>query len=205
MKSSSEKITDCIIVDYATPEYTQQCIHSVLINTDAPYHLTVYDNYFFDDNLSVVWNRLIERSDADYICLLNSDTEVEPKWLTDLLDCFDENTGIVGPVTNKCGYPIQIRNEASDAVSTYITDHLSGFCMVFPKAVWQEVGGFNEEYELYGEDDEFCRDVRNAGYDLKVAEHVYVHHYKSKSKKVAEERGKDIEKIREESAKLYRS
>jgi cellulose synthase/poly-beta-1,6-N-acetylglucosamine synthase-like glycosyltransferase len=97
-------MVEVILVRYNNKECEDEAVKAVLENTTIPHHLTVFDNYPGDENLSVVWNRLIKRSDADYICLLNTDTKVSKNWLRGLLRPLeDESIGAVGPVTNKCG------------------------------------------------------------------------------------------------------
>ncbi len=198
------KLVDIIIVKYGLPELEAECIKTVLDYTYMPYHLTVYDNYVKDEYLSIVWNRLIKQSNADYICLLNNDTRVENMWIDKLVGTLElyPKLGVVGPVTNSCAGP---QNGFSKAVNRHIqyVKYLSGFCCVFPKKVWEVVGGFNEDYVLYGEDSEFFDEVRRKGYMLAVQFDVFVYHHRSKSTKIAEKRGKNIAEIRYASNKLY--
>lgn len=180
------------------------CIKSVLRYTEEFYHLTIYQNLVKDQNLSVIWNKLIKKSDADYICLLNSDTLVEKDWLNKLLEVFEkeDNVGIVGPISNQAGGK-QSQLKKIDEYKVVETGTLSGFCLVFPKKVWEEVGGFNEEYKLYAEDSEFCYHVRQK-YKLMIRQDVFIYHYGGKSAKKAIERGKDITGILKESREIYR-
>jgi GT2 family glycosyltransferase len=196
-------MTEIIIVKYGLPEYERECVESVLANTNIPYHLTVYDNYPLDENLSVVWNRLIKASVSDNIILLNNDTIVEPKWAEKLILSLTEGVGAVGPITNKCGTS-QSGFKKSDKEKVCIPNRdLSGFCLAFKKDVWEKVGGFDEEFKLYGEDSEFLNRVGKK-YKLMMNMDVHIHHYGASSKKVAEARGKDIQAIRQESSQIYK-
>jgi len=198
------KLVDIIIIKYGLPELEAECVKSVLDYTYMPYHLTVYDNYVKDEYLSVVWNRLIRQSTADYICLLNNDTRVENMWIDKLVGTLGlhPELGVVGPVTNRCAGPQNGFNKAVNRPIQFVK-YLSGFCCVFPKKVWEVVGGFNEEYVLYGEDSEFFDEVRRKGYKLAVQPDVFIFHHRSQSKKVAEKRGKNIDKIRHKSNEKY--
>lgn len=197
------KLVDIIIVKYGVPDLERECVESVVQHTDIPYHLTVYDNYPKDENLSVVWNRLIRRSNADYICLLNNDTVVEDKWLKKLIYALESNSaGIVGPITNKCGTH-QTDFTKDDKIDKVVkTNVLSGFCMLFPKKIWKEVGGFNEAYHLYAEDSEFVQMVRKK-HPLFIHMGVHIFHYGHASTPVAEKRGKNISLIKQQSLETY--
>ncbi len=95
---------EIILVKFNQPKYEDACIESVKKFTDLNKHtLTIYDNYPKKENLAVVWNRLIEESEDENICLLNSDTLVEPRWERLIEALEDKTVGAVGPITNKCG------------------------------------------------------------------------------------------------------
>lgn len=176
----------------------------MLQTVNTPYHLTIYENYQRDRNLSTVWNDLIRRSDAEYICILNNDTVPQGDWLEKLLSTFQEEKrlGAVGPISNCAGglqgghqRPTNGKIEASI---------LSGFCAVFPKKVWEEVGGFDEDFHLYGEDSLFFKQVIKKGYRLIIRLDTFVYHHGHKSTEVAEARGKNITQIRKDAANKYR-
>ena len=198
------------MVRYKLPRYENETLATVLKYTEVPYHLTAYDNGISNPGLSKTWNKCIERSDADYICLLNSDVNVEPEWLKKMLSVFDthkeQKPGIVGPITNRCGTHQSGHEKANDLRLVQPCDTLSGFCMVFPKRIWEEVGGFDEGYFLYGEDSDFCERVKEAGYGLFTAYDTFVFHYGHKSMENAEEIEPDfdVQAVRQESAKRFR-
>ena len=59
---------------------------------------------------------------------------------------------------------------------------LSGFCMTMRKKTWELVGGFDERFILYGEENDFL-DEAHIKHGLKScwAKNVYVHHFKGKT------------------------
>jgi len=186
-------MVEIIILKYNTPEFENKCVHSVIDNTEIPYHLTVFDNYPFKCNIGQLWNRLIRQSDSDYICLLNSDTIVAPEWLPKLLETFDkfETVGCVGPSTDNCGNQQKTKVDKLfvDFSLAYLGWVLSGFCLVFPKKVWEEVNGFPEDYGFYGQEVNFVDKVVATGYKQIWRTDVFVHHEGSASAKKAEARG----------------
>jgi len=201
-------LVDVIVVKFNVPSYEAETIHTVLENTNIPYHLQVYDNYPDDKNLSVVWNECIARSDAEYICLLNSDTNVYEGWLEKMLNVFytHKKVGAVGPITNKCGTHQTGFCEPQRDARIVPCNTLSGLCLMFPKKIWEEVKGFNEEFHLYGEDSDFCERIKKAGYTLLTHYGVFIYHYGHKSMEAIEESGeKDIQEIRKDASDRFRS
>jgi N-acetylglucosaminyl-diphospho-decaprenol L-rhamnosyltransferase len=45
---------------------------------------------------------------------------------------------------------------------------VTGACMIFPRAVWTEVGGLSERWFMYAEDIDFCLRVSRAGYRVRL-------------------------------------
>lgn len=192
---------EIILLKYKNPKMGKACVESILKHTKIPYTLRVYDNETYNDNIGCMWNRLIGTSWAEYICLLNTDTLVEPKWLERLLSTFDEHKdcGVVGPITNSSGNPQQDLKR-SDKVFSYTERYgksatLCGFCLLFPKKVWEEVGGFPENFGFYGQEDVFLAKISRKDYSQYVRQDVFIYHYGSASAKLAEKRGEiDIKK-----------
>jgi hypothetical protein len=129
------------------------------------------DNFRADRNVGSVWNAMIQASKYEYICLLNSDTEVVTDgWLDKL--CETANSfNAVGPMTNKCGIHFQV-GEATDTASLKPCTTLSGFCLVFRKSVWIKYGGFREDFSFYGQESNFLDRME----DLVVRRDVLVKH-----------------------------
>jgi GT2 family glycosyltransferase len=73
--------------------------------------------------------------------------------------------------------------DKNDAYWHGVTEELptcSAMCVVFPKRIWEELGGFDEGFFLYGEDTDFFSRAAELG---RIVWHrgVYVHHYGSQS------------------------
>lgn len=196
-------MTEIILVRYKLKHIEDECIKSVLENTGAC-HLSVYDNAEKNVNLGRLWNSLIRRSDADTICLLNTDTLVEKSWLPKLEEVLkDPTVGAVGPVTNSA------RNSQKQGVGSGTFDlpekeMLSGFCLLFKKKVWEEVGGIPEDFGFYGQETAFLKEVQQKGYRQVCRRDVFVFHYGSASAIEAEKRGEmEIDKERQQGRTLY--
>lgn len=210
-------LVETIIIRYDNKKVEDECIQSVIEHTDHPYHLTVYDNYPHNDNLGKLWNRLIERSDAPYICLLNSDTKVTDGWLTKLVEVFEKekDAGIVGPVTNSSRNtqstepPLNFYNVV-DFSSYSIArsgkrECLSGFCLVFPRRVWEQVDGFAEHYGFYGQENEFIDRIIKEKLKQLWRRDVFVWHEGQSTVKREVEKGKFDELKERRTARALRS
>ena len=191
---------DIIVVKYNQPDFEATTIERVASNTIYPnYTLTAYQNER-GVALSKCWNKLIGQSDADFICLLNSDAVVTPSWLTNLMNVFNQVKGVgaVVPSSNKVflseikiPFPIETTNfkVINAFAEKQINDGrclslptLSAMCVVFPKALWEQIGGFDEDFFLYGEDTEFFyRMAEKTDRQLIWYHGVYIHHYKAQS------------------------
>ena len=197
---------EVIIVKYGLPELEAECVDSVIAHTtDVDYRLTVHDNYEADEGLAKVWNDLIRASSAEYICLLNNDTRVEKEWLSKLLECFeDEKLGAIGPMTNASSGP-QGNSKFRTTIKRLMPTRypLVGFCLVFPRYLWEEIGGFDEGYEIYGEDSDFCMEIRERGYKWLIRTDVFIFHHRKASSPVALARGKDMNKLRRISKERF--
>lgn len=193
-------MVEIILVRYKLKQIEDECIKSVLENTGT-HHLTVYDNVPENVNLGRLWNNLIRRSDADIICLLNTDTLVEKDWLTKLENLLvsTPNCGGVGPVTNSAK---NSQKQQKGEGTFYLPERemLSGFCLLFTKKVWEEAGGFPEDCGFYGQETAFMKKVQSKGYVQAVRRDVFVFHYGSASAIAA---GMDLEKERVEGRSYY--
>ncbi|EOS58524.1 hypothetical protein C812_00443 [Paenibacillus barengoltzii G22] len=135
------------------------------------------------------------------IVLLNNDVLVTERWLDQLLACLRQfpQAAAVGPVTNYISGEQQMdvpyedvadmpafaaMYNRSDPMKWRITDRLVGFCVAFPRATLEQVGYFDEGYEIGNfEDDDWVARLRLQGKTLVIAGDTFVHHYGSMTMK----------------------
>jgi hypothetical protein len=70
-----------------------------------------------------------------------------------------------------------------DENQTYEVDAISGSFMMMRREVYEKVGGFDEQFFMYGEDLDFCYRVQTAGYKVFYVHSTQIIHYKGESTK----------------------
>lgn len=78
-----------------------------------------------------------------------------------------------------------------DPDESYEVDAISGSFMMIRRAVYEQVGGLDETYFMYGEDLDWCYRIRKAGWKIRYVADTKIIHYKGEST-----RRSDIDEIR---------
>lgn len=129
---------------------------------------------------------------ADYVLLLNNDTEVEKDFLARLVNVAekDKKIGIASPVIFN-GYNRQIwfsggrinwlkmkstHERKAAAMDSYETEFATGCAMLVRAAVFEEIGLLDEDFFLYWEDADFSWRARRAGFKNVVVSGSWVYH-----------------------------
>ncbi len=162
-----------------------------------------------NEGYTVAVNKAIKSSAGRAVVVLNSDTIVTPGWLSGLLECLDASpdTGVAGPLSNAATWqslpevkrdgdwvvnelpPGMTPESSADLLRSVSTASfpevpvVNGFCIAVKRKVFDTIGLFDElNFPIgYGEENDFCLRAGDAGFKLRIADHVYVYHAKSKS------------------------
>ena len=106
--------------------------------------------------------------------------------------------GLVGPVSNYATPPQLVEDvpyrdldEMHAFAGRWRDDHrgrwftagkLSGFCVLMTRAVYDAVGGLDERFGLgFFDDDDLAERAHRAGFELAVAQDLFVHHFGSRT------------------------
>ena len=168
-------------------------------------------------------NKAAKQAKGRYICLLNNDTEVSSNWIDEALELF-EMMNDVGAVGSKLIYPDGSLQEAGGIVwgsgkpwnygknknashpsfnYTRDADYLSAASLFVKKTVWEEVGGFSEEFApAYYEDTDLAYKIREAGYRTLYCPGSQVVHFEGKSNGTSTATG--IKKYQEINSSTFR-
>lgn len=70
-----------------------------------------------------------------------------------------------------------------DENQTYEVDAISGSFMMMKREVYEKVGGFDEQFFMYGEDLDLCYRIQKSGYKVYYVHTTQIIHYKGESTK----------------------
>lgn len=70
-----------------------------------------------------------------------------------------------------------------DENNSYEVDALSGAFMMIRKSVYDQIGGFDQQFFMYGEDLDLCYRIQKAGYKVYYFHETEIIHYKGESTK----------------------
>lgn len=102
---------------------------------DFPFNYNAYGNYG------------IKQGTAHYAMLANNDLLFKPSWLTELIKA---NHPLVSPKEPRDSRQRDIRiNTIGDKTGR----HLSGWCFMIERSLWDKIGGFDEDVNFYCSDD----------------------------------------------------
>ncbi len=198
-------ICDIIIPVWNRLQLTQKCIKSIIKHTHFPYRLILIDNYsdqeteFYlkgikehlgqgmeiirnEQNLGFVKaiNQGMRVSQADYLCLLNNDTEVGENWLEELISVAQSSPriGIVNP-----GADSSFLNDSAALKGKWVeVGFASGFCMLIKKEVKDKIGLLDEAYQTgFWEETDYSQRAKIAGYICVSAKGACVQHHGHKT------------------------
>ena len=225
MSSVSSSKEAIVVLNRNGLRWLPKCLSSVA-RTESP-NLDVYvvDNASTDESVRYVrehfpdvkvishpanlgfaagYDRALERIKADYVVLLNNDTEIlSPDWIQSLLKvtAADAKIAAVGCKMVSMGQPdrldsvggmgipfwrgfVDIGREERDE-GQYDTEFepfsFCGGAALLKQAIFEQAGGFDEKFFMYVEDVDLSWRFRLLGYEVKLAPEAKVAHFFSGS------------------------
>jgi GT2 family glycosyltransferase len=156
-------------------------------------------------------NQGFEVSKGQFLFFLNPDTIYVNKTIDCLLDTIksDSSTGIVAPrIKNFDGsfeQNVSYRYPGKKRYTLKLFADLPGdICSVLGAAflikrdIFKKLSGFDENFFLYGEDQDICLRVRKLGYTIKLCENSSVYHAGGNSEKNTSKSKLELKKLKAE-------
>ena len=187
---------EIILVDDGSTDDTR----SWLATLGPPFRVVLNDRNL---GYAAANNRAITHARGDVLALLNNDLVLLPRWLEPMLGAhrsladragligniqLDAGTGAIdhtGIIINQQGKPVHDRALPARRSRFFSTVRpvpaLTGACMLVERALWQQLGGFDEGYVNGGEDVDLCFRARAVGRTNAVALRSVVRHHISAS------------------------
>jgi len=143
-------------------------------------------------------NTAAKEAKGEYVLFLNNDTYVHQNWLQKLLSIFEnfENVGATGAKLiyedgrlqeaggiiwdDASGWNYGRLGDPQQPEFNYVkeVDYISGACLMIPRKLWKELGGFDPTFvPAYYEDTDICFQIRKAGYRVMLQPHSVVTHF----------------------------
>jgi len=177
---------DCkiTVVDNASTDETLEKLNEFYLNNNIHEIIVNKENLGFAKG----HNQVINKSKADYICLLNNDVEVPENWLEKLIieAKLDDNIGLISPVNRTQGRLIIGGQLFKDGNGKHLhigdkneeIDWLQFSCVLIKKKVINLIGVLDEQFSPgYYEDVDYCLRVKESGFKLVCSPNVIIEHY----------------------------
>ncbi len=168
----------------------------------------VWDKAF---NYSAINNFAAAQAEGEYLLFLNNDVEViTDRWIEELLGYCQrpdvgacgarlyypnnklQHCGIVVGIGGIAGHICHLEKRSSGGyfgriVKSQDVSAVTAACMMMPRKVFEEVGGFDESFEVAYNDVDLCLKVREKGYFIVYDAWCELYHYESLSRGSDEE------------------
>ncbi len=146
----------------------------------------------------------VKYANGEFIVFLNNDVEVDPDWLGELVKAIRKDKNIVacqpkvlslrdkhkfeyagagGGFIDKYGYPIcrgrvydnieEDKGQYNDEIDVF---WCCGVCMFIRKNIFNDIGGFDNDFFVYGEEIDLCWRLNLSGYKLKYVPKSVIYH-----------------------------
>jgi GT2 family glycosyltransferase len=156
---------------------------------DIPHKVVNYEGNF---NFSKMNNVAVKESAGDLLLFLNDDTKILPKskdWLDEMVSILlQDDVGVVGPKlvfgddtiqhagmtflkTGAGFHPFMKLDEDAKGYHNFANimkecSAVTGACLLTTRDIFEQIGEFDEDFDVYYGDSDLCLKIRQAGYKV---------------------------------------
>ena len=220
------KKTAVVILNWNGKKYLEMFFRTIVERTEKPgIEVIVADNGSTDDSVDWLkenfpstrlilfdrnygytggYNKALAQIEADYYVLLNSDVEVEDRWIDPLIDYLDahpecaaampkvrsyynrddfEYAGACGGYIDMFGYPFcrgrilsSIEKDEGQYDSVQEVFWASGVALTIRAEVYHRLGGLDDNFFAHMEEIDLCWRIKLEGYTLVVVPDAVIYH-----------------------------
>lgn len=134
------------------------------------------------------------------LCFFNNDAAFVDETPSKLLAAMSDTHPITAPYSNRAKPPQGDIARGMVPTKDAMPDMVVGLCMMIPKTIYEDLGGFDPDLLTY-EDDELCRKARTKGFSTRVVGTTWVDHERHETFKKL---GLDVNEIMAKNAIIYR-
>jgi len=214
-----------VILNWNGKAYLEQFLPGILQSKYDNLQIIVGDNASTDDSVAFVqekfpsvkiirnevnygfaggYNKVLERVDADYFILLNSDVEVTPNWIQPVIDLMESDTTIAAAQPKIKWYNDKNQFEYAGAAGGYLDIYAFPFCrgrlfnvyeqdkgqyndtkeifwasgaaFFIKSKCWKEAGGLDADLFAHMEEIDLCWRLKNLNYKIMYCPDTEVYH-----------------------------
>lgn len=130
-------------------------------------------------NYNAYGNLGIKHGSAHYVMHANNDLIFKPGWLNALIKA---NHPLVSPKEPRDS---RQRDITENTIGTQTGRHLSGWCFMMERSLWEKIGGFDEDVNFYCSDDAVIEQCKEYGIEPMLVPSSIVNHLVSTTLKTA--------------------
>jgi GT2 family glycosyltransferase len=214
-----------VILNWNGKAFLEQFLPSIMRSEYDNLKIVVGDNASTDDSVAFVkanfpsieiitndinygfaggYNRILERVEADYYILLNSDVEVVPNWIKPVIDLMEADPQIAAAQPKIKSYHSKNQFEYAGAAGGFLDIYAFPFCrgrifnvyeedqkqyqeqkeifwasgaaFFIKSKYWKETGGLDADLFAHMEEIDLCWRLKNLGYKIMYCPNAEVYH-----------------------------
>jgi hypothetical protein len=184
---------------------TRNCITS-LHNSEDDYKFNIHiiesdfnSQYYYSDicttylkpNIKFNYNKFLNISNQflskEWVIVINNDVIFEKNWFSKIIDIYNKDNSILSfspkdPCHFSKYFPGYFNDKNLTHVSGYnISEHVHGWCLVIHKSVWDLVSPFDENFDMYYQDNDYSETIKHHNIKHCIVRDSIVHHLGSKT------------------------